>query len=113
MANSEIITLVYIRQAKKKKKSRVAGQIGCQATGNCPGSPDGQSAPDHHTTTTIIIYIALFTMQIVSKQLYSIKQGNSVSNYDVSNWELLAIKSALKERQHPHCLNRPSKLEIP
>ncbi len=26
----------------------------------------------------IIISIALFTMQIVSKQLYSIKQGNSV-----------------------------------
>ncbi len=26
-----------------------------------------------------IISIALFTMQIVSKQLYSIKQGNSVS----------------------------------
>ncbi len=22
-----------------------AGQIGCQATGNSPGSPDGQSAP--------------------------------------------------------------------
>ncbi len=27
----------------------------------------------------MIIYIALFTIQIVSKQLYSIKQENSVS----------------------------------
>ncbi len=47
MANSEIITLVYIRQAKTTttKKKSIAGQIGCQATGNCPGSPDGQSAP--------------------------------------------------------------------
>ncbi len=36
---------IIIINYKKINKCRAAGQIGCQATGNSPGSPDGQSAP--------------------------------------------------------------------
>ncbi len=44
--------IIIINYKKKKKKCRAAGQIGCQATRNSPGSPDGQSAlaVDQETT---------------------------------------------------------------
>ncbi len=47
MANLEIITLIYSAGNKPTttKICRAAGQIGCQATGNSLGAPDGQSAP--------------------------------------------------------------------
>ncbi len=46
----------------------------------------------------IIISIALFTMQIVSKQLYSIKQGNSVFRSPLARWNL-QFNSRLQQSQ--------------
>ncbi len=45
--NNKIFQKINMIYSRPQKKCRAAGQIGCQATGNSPGSPDGQSAPGY------------------------------------------------------------------
>ncbi len=80
MPQSEMITLAHGEGKKKQNKNRAAGQIRRQANGKSPGAPNDQSAPaSHHSqvksSQVSFIYIALLTIQIVSKQLHNIKIG--------------------------------------